>query len=86
MSRKDLTRIFEGQRYSLGWWSQSASHEGGVREVHGQMGLSMYERGSGSEGDGYNSSVDSMAARSGRFGIDIGYASERDRLLGETEP
>lgn len=75
MSRKDLRRLFDGQHYSLGWWVRNSSRE--QSEVDLAKG-------------GYSVAVSAVnpreVSKSSRFGIDVGYASEAERLLGGTEP
>ena len=75
LSKKELARLFEGQKFSLGWWKLDAGQEIQADAENEE------EEIAASEGDatheGYElmpTGREKLMSRTDRFGIDIGYA------------
>ena len=75
LRKKELARLFEGQRFSLGWWKLDAGQEVEADAENEE------EEIAASEGDatheGYElmpTGREKLISRTDRFGIDIGYA------------
>lgn len=75
MRKNELARLFEGQRFSLGWWKLNANQEVEADEENEEGEFAA------SENDAVHERYELMAtgsenlmSRTDRFGIDIGYA------------
>lgn len=76
LRRKELARLFEGRRFSLGWWTSSAGQEVEADAEHEEV-----EVVAASESDPFHEwhelmprGSESSVSKAERFGIDVGHA------------